>query len=318
MQRQAKLAYIVAVGHSGSTLLDIITGSIPYAFSTGELTYLPWQVARSSNNHGVITPQMSCSCGSRFSECDVWKSIIDSLGRTKGFDIFEDPFKFKINLLQSARHDDNALLLSRVERMLFGLAAQIKAGIPVARLWGAALHGSIDNNWLLFDTISRACDAEYVIDSSKSAYRLRLLHSGRPENVRAIVLVRNVCGVAYSAQKLKQDPVVAAMGWLKQYRRIFRTLKNMYNVQCKLVRYEDLASDPVRERRRIARFLGLPEPARELDIDTRKMHLVAGNGMRHCGRLVVNFDEKWRDGLETDVRQRIEKIGQQLDVPEFS
>jgi len=317
MQRQAKLAYIVSVGHSGSTLLDIITGSIPSTFSTGELTYLPWQIFRSDNTHNEVTPQMSCSCGSRFYECNVWKSIIDSLSKVKGFDISKHPFKFKINLLQNERYVENRLSWARVQRMLFGLAAQTKGGAPIIKLWGAALHKSIDNNWLLFDAISTTCEVEYVVDSSKNAYRLRLLHSRRPENVRVLVLIRDVRGVAHSAQKLKMDPVIAARGWLKQYQRIFRTLENMKDVQCMLVRYEDLAADPVKERSRIATFLGLSKPASELDIDTRKMHLVAGNAMRHCGRLRVNFSEKWRDELALDTQRRIEKIGRQLAIPQL-
>jgi hypothetical protein len=139
----------------------------------------------------------------------------------------------------------------------------------------------------------------------------------RPGYVRVLVLVRDVRGVAYSAQKLKMDPVMAAIGWLKQYQRIFRTLKNMKNVQCLLVRYEDLVLDPVKERMRIAGFLGLPEPAGKLEIDTRGMHLVAGNRMRYCGQLKVNPDEEWRDELASDLQDLIGKIGKQLVVPQF-
>ena len=40
------LIYIVSPGHSGSTLLDMLLGSLPGVFSLGECTYLPWQLYR--------------------------------------------------------------------------------------------------------------------------------------------------------------------------------------------------------------------------------------------------------------------------------
>ena len=53
----AKLIYIVAAGHSGSTLLDMLIGSIPGVFSTGELNHLPWQLSRTP---GVYTRGGPC------------------------------------------------------------------------------------------------------------------------------------------------------------------------------------------------------------------------------------------------------------------
>ena len=49
--------------------------------------------------------------------------------------------------------------------------------------------------------------------------------------------------------------------------------------------YEDLCADPVRMRQRIAKFLGLPDPGRNLSINTHKHHLVAGNPMRYKGKI---------------------------------
>jgi len=41
-----KIVYILSVGHSGSTLLDMLLGQFPNIFSTGELKHLTWQLYR--------------------------------------------------------------------------------------------------------------------------------------------------------------------------------------------------------------------------------------------------------------------------------
>ena len=39
---KTKLLYIVSLGHSGSTLLDLLSGTIKGVFSMGEAHFLSW------------------------------------------------------------------------------------------------------------------------------------------------------------------------------------------------------------------------------------------------------------------------------------
>ena len=44
-----KLVYIIAQGHTGSTLMDCILGTHPEFISNGELMYLNWQLERTKD-----------------------------------------------------------------------------------------------------------------------------------------------------------------------------------------------------------------------------------------------------------------------------
>lgn len=315
---KAKVVYIVSVGHSGSTLLDILTGSLSSTFSTGELTYLPWQIFRHGIKNKGASPQMLCSCGEGFYDCPEWRKIIKEISETKGFDVYDDPFRFKINLLHEPRYVSGKFSTKRIQRLIFSILSRSRLLIPFTKIWELLLKASIENNWCLFDIIARINNVEYIIDSSKSIQRLKLLHSYRPENVRVLVLMRDIRGVAFSAQKQKQDPLIAAKGWVVQYQRIFSTLSNMKNVRAMFVQYEEMARQPSLLRQKIAEFLELPEPSDTLDINTKDMHLVAGNIMRTSGQLSIRLDESWREMFSTDMQNEIEKIRSELIIPEHS
>ena len=62
-----KVIHIVSAPRSGSTLLDMLLGSVDGFFSGGELRYL-WQ-------RGVIQ-QRRCGCGLGISECGLWSNVL--------------------------------------------------------------------------------------------------------------------------------------------------------------------------------------------------------------------------------------------------
>ena len=61
-----KVIYVMGVGHSGSTLLDICLGSHAESVSVGELFYLP--------SKGWFGKQ-TCACGKRGNECAFWLDV---------------------------------------------------------------------------------------------------------------------------------------------------------------------------------------------------------------------------------------------------
>jgi hypothetical protein len=44
IKTKSKIIFIISAGHSGSTLLDLLIGTLPSVVSTGELIWLPWQI----------------------------------------------------------------------------------------------------------------------------------------------------------------------------------------------------------------------------------------------------------------------------------
>jgi len=304
----AKLVYIVGVGHSGSTLLDIVTGTIPRVFSTGELGMFPLYV----NARGT-----RCSCGARFRECPVWIRVVPELSRQVGFDVFENPSRFRMALLQTRRWAGAKKGFDHwwwaLHKAAFGLVMQHQRLRPLETPWVRAMSERLVRNWQVIDTIGRLCDSEYVVDSSKEVYRLKLLHAQRPGEVYALLLVRDLCGVVNSWRRHGREPVKQAHRSVGQYNRILATARNMPGLHFAIVRYERLCADPVGERKRIAAFLGLPDPGAELVVDPSTQHLVAGNPMRLRGQMEIRLDESWKAQMEPDLQRTIRQIEAHLD-----
>lgn len=326
----SKIISVISPGHSGSTLLDFIIGSIPCVFSTGEVTYLPWQIHRRPEGPSSVTreealaQQNVCSCLRTFRACDTWVQIINRISEAVGFDVYQDPFRFKIAIFANQRYVRpremrwlkllfHHLPLYYIPHRTIEYAMKKSALAPLAKLSKHLIRNRLKNNWLLFDTIGEVCGSQYVVDSSKDMLRLQMLHSFRPTDVRVILLVRDICGVAYSEIKRKGNPLMRARQWVSYYNRIMPQLHSIKNVNYHVVLYENLTRDPIGQRRRIAEYLDLPDPGDNIQIDTTKSHLVAGNPMRYRGKIDIKHDNAWQAEINESLRREIRDIGQALD-----
>ena len=304
----SKLIYIVSAGHSGSTLLDIVTGTIPNVFSTGELVYLPWQLYRTINRDKKEFKQDICSCLKSFQECEKWIEVIESYSKKIGYDVYKNPFKFRIAFLRSQKYVRNGDLLNRINRFVVMRALKYANIRFIQRLFQKVYLRNIRYNWLLIDTICETQNVEYVVDSSKDPIRMAFLQSYRPNDLYLIVLKRSIYGFVYSYLKHGVDFSNALRSWVKFYRGVDQVLKNMDGLNCLNVNYEDLCSAPVNERKRIASFLNLSDPGSKLTINTHNHHLVAGNPMRYKGRIEIRLDDEWEKKLSTLQKEKIDCI----------
>ena len=80
MQR-VKIAYILSVGHSGSSILDVLLGSSENAVSIGEVKL---------NDKGHIS-NLLCTCGLRPKMCGFWAKV-DERSKSQGKSIFDIDF----------------------------------------------------------------------------------------------------------------------------------------------------------------------------------------------------------------------------------
>ena len=299
----AKVIYIIADSHSGSTLFDMVCGTIPGVFSLGEITHFSWELYKDQNENTSSTAGR-CSCLQKFNACAAWGKILAVLNEKVGYDVYEDPYRFSLGFASPL--ELHALFLGIARRMIASKFLY-SAG---SRLVSARYPTSAANSWLLFDTISEVCGVTHVVDSSKIIVRLNMLHRMRPSDIRVVVLVRDVRGIANSAQSRSQDPIAAARQWYWFYERAFRTLRNA-KANWLLVKYEDVCKDPAKERRRVAEFAGIDGVQGDCRIDTREHHLVAGNRIRYKGKLEIK-EKDWRKHLSDDLEERILKITARL------
>ena len=305
----SKFLYILSTSHSGSTLLDLLAGTIPGVFSTGEFTYFSWQIYR----NGGMCPlgQDRCTCGAKFSDCKVWGPVVQSLSQEKGFDIFNSPFSFKTATFKNPEYGKSTTGMERIVAACYNRLMPLKATRPATSVLGAFAKESVLNSWMIADTLEKIKSIKYVVDSSKSITRWHLLHSYRPFDTYPIVLMRDLRGVASSALKQKKDPIKAAREWMIYYQNAYYTIRNSHNVSPLFVHYEDLCNRPLLTRNRIARQIGAETSSTLPEIDTRNHHLIAGNPMRYKGPLTIRQDKTWKSSLSDAQLEEIKNLEKQ-------
>ncbi len=289
-------------------MLDMLIGTIPGVFSTGEVKHLTRYLLHADEQD--VTSRRICSCMRSFRRCPAWSKAIGELSRQVGYDVYADPLRFEIRLLNNDRRcRSKGRLTGKLQpRGPFGYAIQHAWTLPLARLV-TAMHGrAIANNWLLFDTIGSQLGVQWVVDSSKDLRRLWMLHASRGDDVRAIVLMRDILGVASSGAKRGKNPLTTARAWVRRYNRTYRVLHNAPSLKFLPVRYERLTDDPAGVRREIAAWLGLPDPGDQVVLNTHDHHVVGGNTMRYRGRIEIRYDETWKDKLPCQTAEQIHSL----------
>jgi hypothetical protein len=307
----ARVLYITSSARSGSTLTDLLAGSIPRALSTGEIKHLP-HFLRNARDDSVERGN-ACSCLRCLRECAFWSEVIDRLGEAVGCDIWSDPDRFDLDLLSGHYHGRRRSLRRKIEpRGLYQHLIQHGRWRWLQRLWNPLYRRRVENNWLLFDMLAEVSGAEVVVDSSKDIRRLNLLCTARPRDVSVVLLMRSLPGCAHSAAKRNRHPGRYARSWVRHNNRIHRLLCQLPNVPVLPMQYERLVADPVAARRRIAEFLNLPDGGDHIDIDTRRRHLIRGNRLRYAGRLEIRPRPTWQGQVDDKLMRRFRRAARRL------
>jgi hypothetical protein len=160
------------------------------------------------------------------------------------------------------------------------------------------------HSWRVAEAMAAEDGTRFVVDSSKSAVRLKLLWALRPRQVRVVQLVRDGRAVAASAMRRKGlSADVAARIWKRENQHLALMLRDVPDEQRHRVRYEDLCAEPAREVASLCGFLGVAFEAGMLHPWEREIHNIPGNPMLLASsQRVISADERWRRELPvTDV-----------------
>ncbi len=291
-----RVLYIGGSGRSGSTLLDRMLGQLPGVFSVGELRLI-WR-------EGLLENRL-CGCGTPFLECHFWAEVG---GRAfGGWDRVEAAAVVR---LEKA--------VSRQRFLPFLLAPKLRPAYSRKLDAYSRLLGR------LYEGIREVAGARIIVDSSKDPAYAFVLRRVPNVDLRAVHLVRDSRGVAFSSAKRSPGPGTTER--LRQLPRFhpldmsFRWL--IYNLLVELlaasgtatilVRYETLVQSPREEIVRVAQHHGgqVEDEAlafvkdRELELETN--HTVSGNPMRlGQGRMPFQLDEEWKKALARPYRDLV-------------
>ena len=310
----AKLIYIISAGHSGSTLLDLLTGTLPGVFSTGEVRRFPWQVAQKNLKETNVDNQNICSCLRTFRECPVWSEVLTLLSHKVGYDVSENPEKFHMSMLIRHAADDKMSFFDKAINRTYKESFKYKGTRFINTLIYKSQLEAIKNSWALFDSVCKVTGDEYVIDSSKDISRFFFLQAYRPEDTYLLINKRDPVRYANSYIKQGTMPEQSLQSRHRFYKTVDNILDNSPNVKYQEVKYETLCEDPLKTRNEIADFVGIKNPGELKEIiNTRDYHLVEGNPMRYKGEIKIRLDDKWKQELDTTNLEKISKLIKEID-----
>jgi len=282
----AKVAFIMAASHSGSTLLAMLLGAHPQATTIGDTAGTP-----DRNN-----PDYCCSCGCKARKCPFWLGIIDQM-RSQGFDLDIADFGTRVEYPES-RFIDRVL---RAEYRGPILEAVRDSFLLLSARWRRQFQIIAKRNLALFETVVNSTNSKILIDSSKQPHRLKFLLQIPELAVKVIHLVRDGRGVAHTYIQDNGWPVEkAAMEWQRSVVSAKNLLARLDRNMWIQIRYEDLCADPQAELEKLCVFLDLDPSRVNLNFRSSGLH-VFGNKMRLSSEQAIRLDEKWQSEL-TDLQ----------------
>lgn len=311
MNRRAKLIYISAPGHSGTTILDLLCGSIPSAFSMGEVHFFSWQLFQGASKED---PQTWCSCGSDFRTCNVYGPILEEINKREGIDIFESPEKYDFSLVRRLERYKTSHF-KRIINKFLSLVIKIKLTQPLAYIPYLFYYKSIKRSWLLFDKVASRTKSEYVIDSSKSFLRFWLLKMHRPSDVKLIIIKRSILGVASSSHEGLNQAIIdnKVEQWINYYTKKIKPIKFLSKSELKFIKYEDLCANPEQKKKEIANFLNIDSKSKDAILRPFESHTIQGNPIRLLKKEVkIRHDDRFRKRLTKEQVELIEEIDSRI------
>lgn len=307
-----KLVYIIAQGHTGSTLMDCILGTHPDFISSGELRYLNWQLHRTQNVTPSVSAQNICTCTLDFRECSYWSKVFNLIRNKSGADIVAEPTSFNTAYFNQFSYQNRGgfepIFSDKVKAYLF--REWIELGLSYKKLlWMEPnVEKWLNNNWLLYESMAKVANKSIVVDSSKHLLIGLLLQQFRPKDVHLIFIHRSLEGLAASAKRRNNNQEIplnlnAILQSKKKYQDRIRKYKaHIKQLQHLDISYEGFVTQPTTFLSKVVEHVGASKdyPRQDNDnfyIDPSKMHLVAGNPMRYKGRQLVRYDERWKSEL---------------------
>ena len=165
-----KVIYIAGTGHCGSTLLDLLMGSSPEVFSTGEISF--YNIYRDGEMYNKNNSAYRCTCGKDFDACDFWNKV-NASGNFK--------IKKRYTLIENIKVS---------LRILFPFLNRNKTAFT-------------DDSYELFEAVKQEAakvgeEPVYLLDSSKDPRRLFYLLNDERIDVHVVYLMRDARAVGHS------------------------------------------------------------------------------------------------------------------------
>jgi len=295
-----KLLYIASNGRSGSTVLEMLLNVSPHMWTLGEFHVLPWEIRRN------VKP---CGCGARVMDCELWGPVIAEHQETL--------VRGSIDRFRRGYNVDRTLRFKELPELLSGRLRENAAKMADVRRYA-------NHNRVVCEAVERRAkqlgktQLTWLVDSSKSPYRLMWLAASDQFELRVIHLIKDPRAFAYSVAKhtsglFQAYRVARAVARWQVENRLFDALTRHYlrPEQVFRLQYEQLANDPDDSLRRIAVWIGLPAWTCAAASFREANHGISGNPARF-DTSGIQLDEQWKRGLSPSLQRLAFRCGWQL------
>lgn len=293
-----KIVYICSAARSGSTLLDLLIGSHSKVESLGEITQLPKNISLNT----------ICTCGLHVRSCPVWWKVLKIMSNNLAVDLFKNPYALNLGYINpriviDKNHQTKIYNFRR--KIVHGLwYLELRFRTRFLRTFLYSVNNTIENNFLLYDTVREVLNSDMIVDSSKNGLKCIELYNKKPHEVKIILLTRDGRGVFCSQLKMNFTKRNSLNAWKNYYARIIPLLEHYVDPSHLLwLKYEELATAPRMHLERICEFLGLEYEENMLYYANQTHHSIGGNDMRLQKSSQIKLDISWHEKLsDEDIR----------------
>ena len=299
------ILFIVGLGHSGSTILDMALGSHPDAFSLGEIVHLPSQ----------MLGNIMCVCGKSTRDCPFWLKVNDKLRARYHCDLLKDPHAFNL-ALDAGAFGENTIIRLMNKGLFLTRGPEVLTDHP----W-------IMHTKALYEAVFSVSGAHVLIDSTKFLNRALLLGSVLKEyQVRFIHLIRDCRGIVASLMRDTYSVVLPGRKERQGFPRkscppkksvpiwIYGNLKITLLLSLlirpghwKMVRYEDFCDQPEVIFPDLAKWLNLTYHEDMIRFGMSEHHNIWGNPSRFNSKCIRPAERKWKTQLSEPVIRMVNR-----------
>jgi hypothetical protein len=303
--RAPKIAYVLGVYRSGTTLLSNLMGQLEGFFCVGELRAIWEQLGAASAR---------CGCGALLIECDTWRLILNAAYGGV------------------AQAQDLAPRMLQWQQQVFGRRYRWRRVPSLLRHRElGSVHKSAqryaDGMARLYRAIALQTGARVIVDSSKESTDAAVVRLLPDASTYFVHIVRDPRGTVFSSMRARSSGKAtprfqwawsgyAAISWVVGNLAATAARRAHGAQRSLLIRYEDLADRPDVTLGRIAQLVGEPVSVPLAEDGAMVMaptHTVSGNENRfRIGRVHIARDTAWQRNLKRVDRYVVTAIGAPL------
>lgn len=266
-----RVIYLLGTSYSGSTLLGYLLGAFPEVFNAGELKQF---------NRIPDLRERTCACGATVADCPFWSDV-----DFQAYRIYNKPIR---------------------TQKLLGAFRLIAPGTDLSKPHPPKTE-DVEFLQLLYRKMRvDGYGNRYLLDASKSIYRLLHLLQYPELDLRIIYIERGIQGNVSSFIKAEEGFWRGLLTYKANHFLIPRLLRRTQHPNIH-IRYDRLCAKPDEEFDRLGRFLNLDTSGLVEKVRQRTYHVFTGSQSQRqfqTGFEGLQLDESWKKRL-TPTQKRI-------------